>query len=59
MVVRKKLILQFLATGMDLEGILLNKISQRKKDKYNNISLPVVHRKTKQDCRQYQLMKIG
>ena len=36
---KKDEILPFAATWMDLEGILLSEISQKKKDKYYMISL--------------------
>ena len=38
--VKKNEILLFLMTWMDLEGIMLNEISQREKDKYHMISFP-------------------
>ena len=37
--IQKKEILPFAATWMDLEGIMLNEISQTEKDKYCIISL--------------------
>ena len=37
--IRRKQILPFAATWMELEGIVLNEISQPKKDKYQMISL--------------------
>ena len=38
--VRKKDILPFVTTWLDLEGIMLSEISQREKDKYSMI-LPI------------------
>ena len=48
---KKKEILLFQTTWMDLESIMLSEISQKEKDKYNIISL--IHRtyKTKQTNR--------
>ena len=37
--IKKKEIMPFAATWMDLEGIILSKISQTEKDKYCMISL--------------------
>ena len=37
--IKKNKILPFAATWMDLEGIMLNEISQTEKDKYHMISL--------------------
>ena len=37
--VKKKAILPFAATWMDLQGIMLSEISQREKEKYCTISL--------------------
>ena len=39
--IRKKQILQFAASWMELEGIMLSEISQAEKDKYQMISLIV------------------
>ena len=36
---RKKEILPFATTWMDLEGIMLTEISQTEKDKYSTVSL--------------------
>ena len=37
--IKKKEILPFVTTWMDLEGIMLSEVSQTEKDKYNVISL--------------------
>ena len=47
--IKKKEILPFMTTWMDIEGIILSEISQTEKDKYHMIYPVVESKKTKQN----------